>query len=408
MEATLQNIFNSEFDDYIDHHGISADQYNASKAIMECQTPVLGHEEWGCTSDGYVEQQNHSCRHRSCPRCQYAYTRNWLDKTQARLLDCSHYHVVFSLPHELNEVWQYNRAWSANHLFKASAETLQQLLKDERYLGADVGLLASLHTWGRTLSFHPHLHVLVTGGGIKKGKWKGLEKDFLLPVGVLKAKFKGKWLSWLNGAYEKGVIERPGHWSESDWKRTLSKIAKKSWNVRIQGPYHFSQGVVNYLAKYVHGGPIKDHRIEKSDMRSVVFKYRDHYDNKEKRMTLKTANFISRVLWHVPVKGQHNVRYYGVYVPGATAKRELVRSQLGTPQGEHVQRTEKKEKECPICGHVLLHRSSTRRKISYIKNNSLLKRANGVQQAVEADRNRDRTIFSNSFGFFYAQKRPLN
>ncbi|HHH43521.1 MAG TPA: hypothetical protein ENK49_05225 [Gammaproteobacteria bacterium] len=295
--------------------------------------------------------------------------------------------MVFTLPHELNEIWQYNRRWSADHLFKASAETLRQLLSDERYLGADVGLLASLHTWGRTASFHPHVHVLVTGGGLRGDEWRALTKEFLLPVGVLKAKFRGKWLSWLNAAYAQGHLKLPGHWSDSDWRRALRQVARKQWNVRIQGPYRHGSGVVNYLSRYLHGGPIKDQRLVDADASRVSFRYRDHHDGKEKTMTLKTEHFISRVLWHVPVKGQHNVRYYGLYVPGASRKRDLIRKQLGTMTGETVRPSEKPERICPACGAVLLHYRSTRRKISYIKNTRPLEGSGGIaQQKVGTDR----------------------
>ena len=129
---------------------------------------------------------------------------------EQRLLPCDHFHVVFTLPHELNALWAYNRAWSADHLFRAAAETLQQLLDDERHLGAKVGMVVSLHTWGRTLSFHPHVHVLVTGGGLAAGQWRSRRRDYLLPAAVLKAKFRGKWLAWLNQAYEAISSERSG------------------------------------------------------------------------------------------------------------------------------------------------------------------------------------------------------
>jgi hypothetical protein len=387
MEATLQNVFRAGFDRYRQRHGMSLDQYQAATAIMSCQSQELGFEEWVCEHDGHVESQAHSCRHRSCPRCQHAYTQRWLDKTQARLLPCDHYHVVFTLPHELNEVWQYNRRWSADHLFKASAETLRQLLSDERYLGADVGLLASLHTWGRTASFHPHVHVLVTGGGLRGDRWCGLRKDFLLPVGVLKAKFRGKWLSWLNAAYAQGDLKLPAHWGERDWRRALRQVARKAWNVRIQGPYRHGSGVVTYLSRYIHGGPIKDHRLIQADETQVSFRYRDHHDGKEKGLTLKTDHFIARVLWHVPVKGQHNVRYYGLYVPGASAKRALIREQLHEPPGEAVTVSDKPPRTCPDCGAALLHYRSTRRKISSIKNTRPPSRHGGiVQPVVRADR----------------------
>lgn len=387
MEATLQQVFLLGFDGYRQRHKMSIDQHQAAMAIMKCQGQELGYEEWVCAHDGHVEQLAHSCRHRSCPRCQHSYTQRWLDKTQARLLPCDHYHVVFTLPHELNEIWQYNRQWSADQLFKASAQTLCQLLSDERYLGADVGLLASLHTWGRTASFHPHVHVLVTGGGLRCGQWQRLKKDFLLPVGVLKSKFRGKWLSWLNAAYAQKELKLPGHWSDSDWRRALRRMARKAWNVRIQGPYRHGSGVVNYLSRYIHGGPIKDHRVVTADPCRVSFRYRDHHDGKEKTMTLKTEHFISRVLWHVPVKGQHNVRYYGLYVPGARAQRDAIRKQLAMPTGEATSTAEKPERLCPQCGAPLLHYCSRWRKISYIKNASPADGSGGtVQPDVRADR----------------------
>jgi hypothetical protein len=129
-----------------------------------------------------------------------------LERTQARLLPCEHDHVIFTLPHELTALWQSNREWCADHLFKASAETLKELLEDERYLGAEVGLISALHTWGRTLSFPPHVHVLVTGGGLDDEQWRAVKNGYLLPVGVLKAKFRGKWLSGLNEATATGDV----------------------------------------------------------------------------------------------------------------------------------------------------------------------------------------------------------
>ena len=387
MEATLKNILAQSYACYRDKHGVSVDQHHAAMAIMQCCENELGYEEWLCERDGHIEQQAHACRHRSCPRCQHAYNQQWLDKTRARLLPCTHHHVVFTLPHELNELWQYNRQWSADHLFKAAAETLRELLRDERYLGAEVGILAALHTWGRTASFHPHVHMLVTGGGVSGEDWRELKKPFLLPVGVLKAKFRGKWLNWLNVAYAKGDLRLPRHWQDRDWRRVLARVARKGWNVCIQGPYDHGSGVTNYLSRYLRGGPIKDARLIRYDDEQVSFRYRDHRDGKDKSITLKTEEFIRRLLWHVPVKGQHNLRYYGLYVPGARDKRDCVREQLGRPRGEEVILPPKATRVCPDCGAALLHYRSTRRKKSYIKSPSPAAHEVGlVQQGVRADR----------------------
>ncbi|MES9853623.1 MAG: transposase [Candidatus Thiodiazotropha sp. L084R] len=409
MEATLQSIFRSTYESYRKEHGLSMEQIKAAQAIMDCQSEALGHEEWVCRNDGHVERQHHSCRHRSCPRCNGSQSREWLEKIKAKLLPCDHYHVVFTLPHELNAIWQYNRSWCSDRLFQATAETLRELLKDERYLGAEVGLISSLHTWGRTFVFHPHMHVLVTGLGLRREETRQLEKDFLLPVGVLKAKFRGKWLSYLNQAYDRGDITLPEDWTELEWRRVLRKVARKSWNIRIQGAYKHGDGVALYLSRYVRGGPVKDKKIISANKKRVIFQYKDHHDGKNKMMPLPTEHFTTRVLWHVAVKGQHQVRHYGLYASSARVKRDKVREKLGIEVEQAFHKPEEVPKTCPECGHVLFHAMSTRREISYIKSGRVIH----VQQAVATDRDRsDLPIGWHSIDtsppFFYAVRRPLN
>lgn len=378
MKNSLQSIFKNNFARYREKHGLSIEQYQAAQAIMRCQSDELGHEEWVCHHDGHIEIEHHSCRHRSCPRCNHGMSRDWLEKIQHRLLNCDHYHVVFTLPHELNAVWQHNRAWCSDHLFRAAVETLKQLLADERFLGAEVGIVAALHTWGRTLSFHPHVHLLVTGGGLTpQGQWRECQRDFLLPVGVIKAKFRGKWLDWLNTAYRNGELRLPEGWRDAEFKKVLCRIAKKEWNVRIQGAYRHGNGVTTYLSRYVRGGPIKESRLVAVSDDAIRFRYLDHRDGKSKVMSLKPDDFIGRVLFHVPVKGRHLVRYYGLYVPGARQAREMSRRVLGIEK-ESPATVTRKEHRCPECGAALFHYLSRRCKISYIWSAP-------VQQDVQAD-----------------------
>ena len=383
MEATVQSIFRDGFGSYQETHGLSADQRRAAQAIMLCRSEALGYEEWICLNDGHTEQQHHSCRHRSCPRCHGALTYDWLERTKTRLLPCDHYHVIFTLPHELNALWQYNREWCSDHLFKASAETLKQLLADEKYLGAEVGLLSALHTWGRTLSEHPHVHVLVTGGGLHGAQWHPVKHDFLLPVGVIKAKFRGKWITWLNDASAAGPLTLPPDWTPAHWRQVLRTIARKPWNVRIQGAYRHGQGVVNYLSRYLRGGPIKDQRIVSATSERVTFRYRDHHDQREKTMDLSQAQFIYRVLWHVPVKGQHEVRYYGLYSKRGR-KRQPIRDHLGVVEERPIP-TEARAHPCPLCGRALFQRVSVRGQISYLRNHASSHVRRPVQQGAQAD-----------------------
>ncbi|MEW8536183.1 MAG: transposase [Candidatus Thiodiazotropha endolucinida] len=406
MEATLQSIFRSEFESYRKMHGLSIDQIKAAQAIMDCQRDELGYEEWLCRDDNYVLRQPHSCRHRSCPLCNGSQSREWLEKIKSKLLLCEHYHVVFTLPHELNAIWHYNRRWCADKLFQATAETLRELLKDERYLGGEVGLLSSLHTWGRTQIFHPHMHVLVTGIGLHSDDVCRVENDFLLPVGVLKAKFRGKWLSRLNEAYANNEITLPPEWTELEWRRVLRQVSRKNWNIRIQGAYKHGDGVAIYLSRYVRGGTIKNQQIISADDQRVTFCYKDHHDCKRKTMTLPIAHFMTRVLWHVAVAGQHQVRYYGLYASGAREKRDKVRSTLGVELEKVFEKPDREVPICPMCGHDLMHVISIRRKISYIRNSS-------VQQCVTTDRDRpvahiDYLNHETSPPIFCAARRPLN
>ena len=212
------------------------------------------------------------------------------------------------------------------------------------------------------------MHVLVTGQGLRGKETVQSKKDFLLPVGVIKAMFRGKWLSWLNKGYEKGEIQLPDGWSELEWRKTLRTVARKPWNIRIQGAYSYGDGVAIYLSRYIKGGPIKDRNILEADGQTVRFRYKDYHSGKHRTMPIKTKDFISRVLWHVAVKGQHQVRHYGLYSSGARDKRNLVREYLEIDLEHDYQKSDKQPPQCPECGAQMIHVLSARREISNIRN----------------------------------------
>lgn len=259
-------------------------------------------------------------------------------------MPCDHYHVVLTLPHELNAIWQYNRAWCADHLLRAGSETLQELLADEKYLGGKIGILGALHTWGRTLSLHPHVHLLVTGSGIKGEQPVHVKKDFLLPVAVIKAKFRGKWLTWLNKGYVTGEIRLPDDMTDRDWRKLLTRISRKAWNVRIEGAYRHGRGVAVYLARYMRGGPIRNDRLIEAGSERVRFRYLDYQDEKTKSMELATDHFLSRILWHIPPEGLHTIRHYGLYSSGGRRSREKLRKILGEDETPHVKEAQNPSK----------------------------------------------------------------
>jgi hypothetical protein len=328
-----------------------------------------GHTE--VCPEGHVEQVwYNSCRHRSCPQCSYREIDRWLESKREQLLPCDHYHVVFTLPGELRELWRWNQLDMAKLLFQTVRETLMTLLEDPRHLGARPGILATLHTWGRTLVLHPHIHCLVTGGGLTpEGTWKPVRDGFLLPLRVVRVVYRGMLLSKLEGLLRQGRLHLP---PKTNLKRTLAllkDVARKKWNVCIQERYRHGQGVATYLARYMRGGPIKNSRLVASDAESVTFRYGDHreLDAKgrpvEKLMKLRVAEFLNRLLLHVPLPGFHTVRGYGLY--SRTGREDLQRCREYLAQSEPATATDvprsgskklraQEPRLCPVCQRELV------------------------------------------------------
>lgn len=328
--TTLREIFRAGFDDYARERQLPYRSYKAANAIMQCRTAALGGHVQQCENGHIVGVQYNSCRHRSCPQCNERQKTQWADAQAARLLGCEHYHVIFTLPHELLPLWSHNRARLADLLFSAASGALMRLLRDPRHLGATPGIVASLHTWGRTLSRHPHLHCLVTGGGLSPaGQWKASRGGYLLPAKVLKPVYRGQFLAGLEALLDSGELTLPNGTDEAAVRTLLRRIARKSWNVRIQERYAHGRGVLRYLARYVRGGPLSNHRLRDADTRAVRFGYHDHRDGKLKTLSLCREEFIDRILWHVPETGRHTTRHYGLYGHKARARRVACREQLG-------------------------------------------------------------------------------
>ena len=366
METTLQRIFTERFARYAHGRKLPLRAQRAAQSIMQCRTAALGGHLQMCP-DGHISRvQYHSCRHRSCPCCSSLPKVRWAEAQQARLLACDHYHVVFTLPHELLDLWSWNRAWFVDALFQASRDTLMTLLADDRHLGALPGIVMALHTWGRTLNRHPHIHCLVTGGGLRDdGEWQSVERGYLLPVRVMKALYKGKLLARLWDALKADTLALPKDQSRDAVERLLKVVGKKEWNVRLQERYAHGRGVMRYLSRYVKGGPISDRRLISADAKETCFRYTDHTDGKHKVMRLSTDQFLGRVLWHVPEDGQHTIRQYGLYAHQARPKRALCRAQLG--QAVEKEKIEPMEwqafmkqfghteyAQCPDCGKALV------------------------------------------------------
>lgn len=332
---------------------------------MQCRSEQLGGHVKKCPN-GHVEGVwYNSCGHRSCPQCSHLPKERWLDKQKARLLAGDHFHVIFTIAHELNELWQWNTRVMTEILFRSARDTLFELLADERYLGARVGVMIALHTWGRTLSFHPHVHCLVSGGGLTfNGQWRAVRNGYLLPVRVVRMVFRRKFLAGVGKAVAQERLTLPAGTSEQKLKNLLNQLGRKKWNVCIRERYRHGTGVITYLARYVRGGPLSNQKIQCADEAGVTFRYRDHSDGKMKPMKLTAEEFIGRALRHVPAKGMVVLRHYGLYGRCGKALREQCRAQLGQREEQtskvvtveqYLEKTGHGEKlHCPVCGERLM------------------------------------------------------
>ena len=314
MRATLQDVFRQHFGRYANSHALHPREHRAAYCISQCFQPALGMHVLSCPQGHFNATQYHACRHRSCPRCAERPRQQWLSTQLSKLLPCAHFHVIFTLPHAFLGLWRFNRAAMAQMLFDSARSSLLDLCADERHLGAMPGVLMALHTWGRNLSQHPHLHCLVSAGGLDASDhWRACKPNFLLPLEPLMRLFRGRLLSTLQRALRDKRLVLPPQQPLAHWQTLISQQWRAHWNIQINEPYVHGRGVALYLARYVKGGPLgSDRRLHMSD-RTVAFAYFDHRDAKRKNLTLETGEFISRVLWHAPPKGLHTVRHAGLY-----------------------------------------------------------------------------------------------
>jgi putative transposase/transposase-like zinc-binding protein len=371
---TLQEIFCASYPAYERTHALPSHVRTAARAIMQCRTAALGGHIQACP-DGHVTRVwYNSCRHRSCPQCAYLQTERWLAMQQARLLACDHYHVIFTLPHDLNPLWLANVPVMTTLLFQAVRDTLGTLLADPKYLGAQPGIIAALHTWSQTLGLHPHVHCLVTGGGLTpEGRWVAVRNGFLLPARVVMAVFRGKMLDAVRRAWARGALELPVPLRPQQFVNLLNRLGhpkKTRWNVRIMERYAHGAGVVTYLARYLRGGPIKNARLVSWDGERVTFTYRMSAEEASsgaalwQRMTLPRTDFLQRLLLHVPPPHTRVVRCYGLYHHTHAEALARCRGQGGQPpvvvpvvldwQTVCAQRGDMHPERCPACGQRLV------------------------------------------------------
>jgi len=348
---------------------VSLGQLKVMSAIESCRTAALGGHVARCEKCSYALIAYNSCRNRHCPKCQGAAAREWLAARQAELLPVPYYHVVFTLPAAVADIAYQNKAVIYNLLFKASAETLITIAADPKHLGAQVGVLSVLHTWGSALTHHPHVHMIVPGGGIAlDGKnWVSCRPGFFLPVRVLSRLFRRLFLDKLVAAHKAGQLQFFGRHAPLTHARAfaayLAPLRNVEWVVYAKRPFGGPEAVLAYLARYTHRVAISNSRLIALDDNGVTFKWKDYRvegRDRYKVMTLATHEFIRRFLSHVLPPGFHRIRHYGLFANGSRADniaraRELLNVRAPQTQSADVNAGNADEpptlsQPCPCCG----------------------------------------------------------
>lgn len=315
----VADIFRQQGSDFRLTHPLSPEQRRVMRAIEQCRTAALGGHVDQCDTCGHQRISYNSCRNRHCPKCQSLAKARWLEARMADLLPVEYFHVVFTLPEQLASLALQNQRVVYNLLFASAAETLRTIAADPKHLGAEIGFLAVLHTWGQTLRHHPHLHCVVPGGGLSPDgrRWVSCRQGFFLPVNVLARLFRRLFLAALAQAFDNGKLTFHGTSAylaqPLAFERLLASLRAREWWVYAKRPFAGPEQVLAYLGRYTHRVAISNHRLLACKDGRVTFSWKDYArGNAQRTMTLPADEFIRRFLLHVLPRGWQRLRQFGL------------------------------------------------------------------------------------------------
>lgn len=315
-KSKIQMIFNYAWSDYCSSFQPSQVQAKAAHSIMNCKSGKLGCNVSICDDCGHTDFHNNSCRNRNCPNCQAVLKELWIDKRKSEVIDTPYFHVVFTVPSELNALIYSNQELLYSLLHRCSAETLLELSTNKKYLGATPGIIQVLHSWGQELNFHPHIHCIISGGGLTVDqKLKSCKNGFFIPAKVMAAKFRGKLLSCLDAYYKSGRLSFTSCAKLKNsyaWKELKNSLYSKVWCPDIRETFNGFGNAIEYLGRYSHKIAITNTRILDVTSEQVTFTVKDYKNNSViKEITLSGKEFIRRFMMHVLPSGFQKIRYYG-------------------------------------------------------------------------------------------------
>jgi len=373
----VADVIRQHGDTFLARYGgaLTGPQRQALRDLARCRTAALGGHLQRCADCGHEQPAYNSCRNRHCPKCQARTRAEWLDREATFLLPVEYFNVVFTLPQEVAGVALAQPALLYDLLFQAAAATLREVAANPKRLGAQVGVLLVLHTWGQTLHHHPHVHGVVTGGGLSCNaqgvvdatpRWVACRPGFFLPVRVLSRVFRGKYLAGLRQAFDHGKL--PG-WPTADaFTQWLASLAAREWVVYAKPPFGGPARVLKYLARYTHRVAISNHRLVSATDGRVTFRYQDYADaHRQKTMSLSAEEFLRRFLQHVLPRGFVKLRHYGLLANRHREERLTVSRRLlmvvtaaavlagvATPEPDPITLEPTRTRGCPQCGSLRL------------------------------------------------------
>lgn len=316
---------------FMHNHKLCPDQLKAFKAICQCRTSAMGGHIDRCNQCGHKRVAYNSCRNRSCNKCQYTKQLVWVDKLKSSLPVCRYFHMVFTIPSALHKLFYLNQAKCYNLLFKAASQTLQKVARNPKFLGAQTGAVAVLHTWGQALTYHPHIHMIVPAGGLSADgvEWVHAGKKFFLPVKALSKIFRGVLWGLLEKQVSLGNINLPDGGELYTMKKELYC---KNWNVYVKKPLAGPEAVVRYLGRYTHRVAISNSRIVRVAEGKVTFSWKDYRKGiKNQLLTLDAQEFIGRFMRHILPCGFYKIRYYGLLAAANGNKKLQCAALLNQP-----------------------------------------------------------------------------
>jgi hypothetical protein len=328
--VTVQSFLKQSFLSYQKTHRLPLYQIKAAEQLMRCRTAELGGHSVYC-EDGHLNGVwYNSCKHRSCPQCSALKSEQWQQKAEALMLKCQHHHWVFTLPHDLHGIWRFNRAFCQQLLFKTVRETIQTLCSEPRYLNAKPGIILALHTWARNQTFHPHIHCVISHGGLDEGgSWIEPKRKSFLPAKVMMMIFRGKYLAGIRQSIEKGDLVIPSNKRRQQVINLCNKLGRKCWVVHCAKPYEHGTGVAKYLARYIRGGSLKNSQLLSLSKTFIKLRYKSHQSQQTEYLKLRPDEFMQRLLSHIAIPKKPHYQFVGLYHGHCRVKLNQAREALG-------------------------------------------------------------------------------